>query len=291
MPDVAQMHESTAWSTQHHYGGSKPALTPAELSTSWATAASKTSDYHLPSDHLQTHPSVHGGFPYPGMHHRGAYTHANGWDAPSAGVASSSAQHSSKGMKALSYTPPSATSGTLPASNHQVTMAAAAATNGDLIATGSADVTAPLEFGASHMASHMASHVSITKSGREGPKRGLPGRTFEPNLAKVQRRLRWEGAHAGAVEYLSSEIFRDGMITKEALKAKMTRDQQKVRDGTQKYMLLLHVVRRRQGGPKERDHRCLLCPPWARVVFKLREDSLRHFHKDHFGLSFDCGDW
>ena len=74
-------------------------------------------------------------------------------------------------------------------------------------------------------------------------------------------------------------------VTKDALKANRSAE------GTHKYMLLLQAVPRHQGSPKERDHRCLLRPPLARAEFKLREDSLRHFHKDHFGLSFDCGDW
>ena len=133
--------------------------------------------------------------------------------------------------------------------------------------------------------------LSRTKTGRNGPKRGLPGVVFEKDLDKVQERLKEEDADLAAVEYLRSEIFLDGEINPLALKADMTLAQRKTREGKQKYMLLLEVVPHPHGSHQERDHRCLLCPPGGRVEFKNREDTLRHFHKDHFGLSFDCGQW
>ena len=114
---------------------------------------------------------------------------------------------------------------------------------------------------------------------------------FEESLEKVQERLRKEGAEVGAVECLGSEIFVDGKITKAALKAEMTQEQREARRGKQKYMLLLDVVEYPQGSNEERNHRCLLCRPAARVEYKNREDSLRHIYKDHFGLSFDCEFW
>jgi hypothetical protein len=130
--------------------------------------------------------------------------------------------------------------------------------------------------------------MSTTRTGRNGPKRGLPGQKFEPSLQKVQRRLKSEGADVGAVKRLGSEIFLDGKITKAALKADMTLEQRKERPGKQNYMLLVEVVPRPQGGV---NHQCLLCPAWRRVQFKNREDTLRHLHKEHFGLSFDCARW
>ena len=120
------------------------------------------------------------------------------------------------------------------------------------------------------------------------PIRGLPERTFEPDLKKVQERLRSEGADVGAVERLRTEIFVDGKITQAALKTDMTLDQRRTHEGKKKYMLLLEVV---AYPDSYRRYRCMLCPPWARVEFKNRQDSLRHFYKDHFGLAFVCSYW
>jgi len=293
MPDLTQMHGSTTWIAQQQYGQSAPATGPAEWSMSWATPG--MSGHHQPLYHRQTYPAVQGGLPYPGIHAGGAYPHPNGFGALSTEVASSLPQHLSR-----SYTPLNAAGVTLTPSNHQVNSATAATATGNLIAaapTGGACVAAPkaTEFSAP------PTPMSKTRTGRNGPKRGLPGQKFEKDVKEVQERLKGEGADVGAVECLHSEIFLNGEITKAALKADMTLDQRKVREGKQKYMLLLDVVPRPQGSHKERDHkerdhkerdhRCLLCPPWARAEFKLREDSLRHFHKDHFGLSFDCEDW
>ena len=138
----------------------------------------------------------------------------------------------------------------------------------------------PTEFGAPRM--------SRTITGRNGPKRGVPGRTFEPNLEHLQQRLRQEGGDAGAIDYLRSDIFPDGRITRAGLKSLMSPDQRRVHHGTQKYMLLVEIVLHPQRGV---DHRCLLCPSQARAEFKNREDPLRHLYKDHFGLSVDCDEW
>jgi len=282
MPDLTQMHGSTAWITQQQYGQSAPATRPAKLSMSWA--APGMSGYHLPLYHEQTYTGVQGVLPYPGTHAGGAYTRPNGFGARSTEVASSWPQQS-KGSR--SYTPLNATGVTLTPWNHQATSATVANATGNSTPTCSAGVAAPktTEFSAP------PTPMSKTRSGRNGPKRGLPGQMFEKDIKKVQERLKGEGADVEAVERLHSEIFLNGEITKAALKADMTLDQRKAREGKQKYMLLLEVVPHPQGSHKERDHRCLLCPPWARAEFKLREDSLRHFHKDHFGLSFDCEDW
>ena len=156
---------------------------------------------------------------------------------------------------------------------------------GDMVTAppaGSADMAALnlVELGASQM--------SRTRTGRCGPKRGKPGRKFEPDLEKVQQRLEYEGADAGAIESLRSDIFLDGTITRAALKMPMSSDQRRTRNGTQKYMLLVEIVPYWNG---EVDHRCLLCPSQARPGFKNREDTLRHLYKAHFGLSVDCDHW
>lgn len=237
---------------------------PTELSISWR--APPTRDYPVPSHHGQTHPSVY------------SKTHAGG-NTMSTGVASSSPLHLPK--ESHHYIPLNATNVTLTPSSHQVTSAIGVNAMGSSTVASLAGTPNPTEFSVPQM--------SKTRTGRIAAKRCLPGRTFEQDLQTVQERLRSEGADVEAVERLRSEIFVDGEITKAALKAEMTRDQRSTRKGKQKYMLLLEVVARPHSSHKERDHRCLLCPPWARTEFKNREDSLRHFHKDHFGLSFVCG--
>ena len=229
-------------------------------------AAPGTQDYY----HGQS--SAQGGFPHPGTHAGGTWVDPKGFDALSTGAMSGVPQH-------LSQEDPLYTLNTAGVMGDSI--AAAPAGGGS---TGVAGPN-PTEFDAP------PPRMSKTRTGRKGPRRGLPGRIFESKLDKVQERLMEEGADGGAVECLGSKIFVDGKITQAALKAEMTLDQRKGREGKQKYMLLLKVVPRPENSPTERDHCCLLCPPWARAEFKLREDSLRHFHKDHFGLSFGCKDW
>ena len=271
MPDLP--HGSTAWTIQD--GQSAPATMPAEVSISWG--ATGISDCHG-----QAYPSIYGGLPYCETYAKGAWMHPNAFNAMSTtGVAMGSPPHPSK--EGLHYTPLNGTSVTLSPSNHQVTPATVLNATGNSTAATPAGALNPTEFSVRRM--------SKTRTGRNGPRRCLPGRPFERNLKKVQERLKSEGADVGAVERLRSEIFLDGEITKAALKTDMTLEQRSTRDGKQKYMLLLEVVPRPDSSRKESDHRCLLCPPWARAEFKNREDSLRHFHKDHFGLSFVCGHW
>jgi hypothetical protein len=272
------MHRSIDWTAQQRYGQSAPATMPAELS-SWK--APGMSDYPMPLRHRQAYPSTHGEFSYPEMHAGGACIHPNMFHTLSTGVASGLPPHLSK--ESPSYTALDATIVTLTPSTRQVTSTTVANAMGNSIAAPPGGTANPTGFSVPQM--------SKTKTGRNASKRGLPGRMFERNLEKVQERLRSEGADIGAVERLGSEIFLDGNITKTALKTDMTLDQRRTREGKQKYMLLLEVVLRPHSSHVERDHCCLLCPPWARAEFKNREDSLRHFHKDHLGLSFDCGYW
>jgi len=277
MPGSVEVHTPTAWSKQQQYGQSAPAAGSAELSMPWAAPG-----INLPFPYGQ---SLHGGALHSGTHAGGARLYPNGFiNTLSTGVTPSSPQHWSG--ESPSYTPVNAlnaTVATLTPPNHQVTSAMAVNTAGDNIAAPPAGcacvaVLSLIDLGA----------LSRTKTGRSGPKRGVPGRTFEPDLETVQQRLRREGADAGAVEFLRSDVFPDGTITRAALKLPMSPDQRRGRNGTQKYMLLVEIVPRSH---REVDHRCLLCPSHARVEFKNREDTLRHLYKDHFGLSVDCDDW
>ena len=111
---------------------------------------------------------------------------------------------------------------------------------------------------------------------------------FEEDLEKVQKRLTSEGADVGAVERLR-EIFPDGKITKAALYSDMTLDQQRTQGGKRKYMLLLEV--KMHPNSSHGVHRCMLCPPLARVEYRNLGNALRHFRKNHFGLSSVCSYW
>ena len=275
-----RMHELTAWGIQPQHGASARAAGSAELSMPWPVPGTNVA---FPRE--QSYPSTHEG----GLHFG---THAG--DGPinplSTGVSSSTPQHWSGGN--LLYTPVlpvdtlNASGVTLAPPNHQVTSVMAVNEIGDMVASPPADST---HVAVLNPAGLSTPHMSRTKTGRRGPKRGLPGRIFQPNLEHVQQRLRWERGDARAINYLRSDIFHNGIITRAGLKSLMTPDQRRVHHhGTQKYMLLVEIVPHPQRGV---DHRCLLCPSRSRAEFKNREDVLRHLYKDHFGLSVDCDQW
>ena len=236
---------------------------------------------NLPILSGQSYPSVHGGSLHSGTYAGGVPTSPNGFNALSTAPTSSSAQH--RWGRGLSDTPINAFNAT------GVTLAPPNLMGDDTMGD---MVTAP-PAGSAYMAALNlielgASQMSITRTGRCGPKRGRQGQEFGPNLEQVQQRLEYEGADAVAIESLRRDIFLDGTITRAALKVPMSWDQRRTRSGTQKYMLLVEIVPYRNG---EVDHRCLLCPSQARPGFKNREDILRHLYKAHFGLSVDCDHW
>ena len=109
----------------------------------------------------------------------------------------------------------------------------------------------------------------------------------EDNLTRLKDRLLENGADVEAVK-LCDEIFKDG-ISKEALQKRLTREQCRklhLRDGKQFQRLLEKVEV--TGGTK---NRCRLCPGNDAVLYKNHRDALRHFHKGHFGLWFECTRW
>jgi len=251
---------------------------PADLSISWQ--APGPSGYPIPFRPGQAYPSTHGGPPHPETQAGGAYMHPGVPNAMSTGAALSWPPHSNGTSVTLTWPP-----------YYHASSATVLSGTGNSTAAPPAGTANPTEF-----SGPQRSKMSRTRTGRTALRRCVPGRPFEQGLKRVQKRLMREGADIGAVKRLRSEIFPDGNITTAALKADMTLDQRTTVDGTlregkQRYMMLLEVVPRLDSSQKESDHRCLLCPPWERAEFKNREDSLRHFHKDHFGLSFDCGHW
>ena len=109
----------------------------------------------------------------------------------------------------------------------------------------------------------------------------------EDNLTRLKARLVENGADVEAVK-LCDEIFKDG-ISKEALQKRLTREQCKrfhLRDGKQFQRLLEKVV-----VTGETKNRCRLCPGNDAVLYKNHRDALRHLHKEHFGLWFECARW
>ena len=283
MPHWVQMHGLTAWSTQPQHD--EPAPVPAVGSV----------DLSMP--YGQNHPMAYGGALHIG-------THAGGGPIStlSTGVTASPPEQWSGGN--LLYAPVISHNANdvmlvPPNHHHQV------ANDSDVMlvppnhhhqvapvnhtitpppaASAGAAVPNPIGFGAPHP------NLSRTRTGRSGPKRGMLGQEFEPNLERVQQRLGWEGGDARAIENLRNDIFPDGIITRAGLKSLMSPEQRRrVRHGTQKYMLLVETLPHPQRGV---DHRCLLCPSQTRAEFKNREDTLRHIYKDHLGLSVDCDQW
>ena len=109
----------------------------------------------------------------------------------------------------------------------------------------------------------------------------------EDNLTRLKARLIENGADVEAVNLLD-EIFKDG-ISKAALQKRLTREQCKtlhLQDGKQFQRLLDKVEA--TGGTK---NRCRLCSAKNAALYKNHRDSVRHFHKEHFGLWFECTHW
>ena len=109
----------------------------------------------------------------------------------------------------------------------------------------------------------------------------------EDDLTRLKTHLVENGADVEAVNSCD-EVFKDG-ISKEALQKRLTRGQCKrlhLRDGKQFQRFLGKV--QGDGGTK---NRCRLCPGNDAVLYKNHRDALRHFHKDHFGLWFECTHW
>jgi len=109
----------------------------------------------------------------------------------------------------------------------------------------------------------------------------------EGDLTRLKDELVENGADVEAVN-LCDEVFKDG-ITKEALQKRLTRKQCKglhLQDGKQ-FQRFLEKVQVADGTK----NRCRLCPGNGAALYKNHRDALRHFHKDYFGLWFECTRW
>ena len=130
------------------------------------------------------------------------------------------------------------------------------------------------------------------------PNRALPTATgqrrdpllpvdHEGDRTRLKAHLVENGVDVEAMN-VCDEIFKDG-FDKEALQKRLTRKQCKMlhlRDGKQFQRLLEKVEV--TGGTK---NRCRLCPGNDAVLYKNHRDALRHLHKEHFGLWFECTRW
>ena len=118
-----------------------------------------------------------------------------------------------------------------------------------------------------------------------GP-RMLPDTPYDPAVSCISKKLREARAESKAVDFLTSGLFPDGMVSLISLKTEMTPQEVaefQVEDGTLKY----HGLLRRDGAISY----CRLCPEGSQRDFKDPEDALYHMTTDHFdmGYSCDCG--
>ena len=138
---------------------------------------------------------------------------------------------------------------------------------------------------ASEASANNPSHTLTTTTGqRRGP---LLPVDHEGDRTRLRAHLVENGADVEAMN-VCDEIFKDG-FNKEALQKRLTREQCRrlhLRDGKQFQRLLEKVEV--TGGTK---NRCRLCPGNGAMLYKNHRDALRHFHKEHFGLWFECTRW
>ena len=118
-----------------------------------------------------------------------------------------------------------------------------------------------------------------------GP-RILPDTPYDPAVSCISKKLREAKAEPKAVDFLTSGLFPDGVVSIISLKTEMTPQEVaefRVEDGTLKY----HGLLRRDGAIAH----CRLCPEDSQRDFENPEDALYHMTTDHFdmGYSCDCG--
>ena len=151
-------------------------------------------------------------------------------------------------------------------------------------ATARVDDGSPQHLASGSLANESNHALSTATGKRRGP---LLPVDPQDDLTRLKDGLVKNGAEVDAVN-LCDEIFKDG-IHKEALQKRLTREQcmkLHLRDGKQFQRLLekVEVV-------GETKNRCRLCPGNVAVLYKNHRDALRHFHKEHFGLCYECTRW
>jgi hypothetical protein len=116
-----------------------------------------------------------------------------------------------------------------------------------------------------------------------------PPQTYEGDVGRLYDRLMHEGADIGATMFLRYVIFAEG-VNAEALMAPIpTGDMFHVCDGASRMWEML--LETKEVVPGEKRYCCLLCPVKNRREYRHDRDAVRHFNKDHFGISFPCEYW
>ena len=148
--------------------------------------------------------------------------------------------------------------------------------------------TGAYEGGSKHVArGALARRIGVTPTPTSRSRGPLLPVDPENNVTKLKARLVEGGATMEAVD-LCDDVFKDG-VTREALERRLTRSQCKklgLRDG-KKFQIFLEKVEV-MGGTR---NRCRLCPRHDAMLYRNHRDALRHFLKEHFGLSFECIYW
>ena len=136
---------------------------------------------------------------------------------------------------------------------------------------------------------NIMNQLLLEKNKRKKKNRGprmLPDTPYDAAISSVSKKLREAEAELEAVDFLTTGIFPDGMISLVSLKTEMTPDEVgefQLAGGSLKYQGLLR-----------RDREivyCRLCPEDNQLDFKDPEEALHHMTKDHLdmGYSCDCG--
>jgi hypothetical protein len=112
-----------------------------------------------------------------------------------------------------------------------------------------------------------------------------PPQPYEGDIWRLYDQLMHEGADIGATMFLHY-IFAKG-VTVDALMAPIQTGD--VCDGASRMWELL--LETKEVVPGKKKYCCLLCPVKSRREYRHGRDAVRHFNKDHFGISFPCEYW
>ena len=134
--------------------------------------------------------------------------------------------------------------------------------------------------------------VSTRRATRPSQSRTTRGAVvqFEADANTLATRLLNEGADSTAVEFLSNQVFNNGVSARALTVKSGCREQSTNTSSTRSnYRRLLADVERKDGS---KGYCCLLCPQGRRKEYKNPQDSIRHLRKAHLGITESCiGGW
>jgi hypothetical protein len=111
----------------------------------------------------------------------------------------------------------------------------------------------------------------------------FPDTPYDPAISRVSKKLREAESEPKAVDFLTSGLFPDGMISLIPLRTEMTPEEVaefQVENGTLKY----HGLLRREGETAY----CRLCPVNSQLHFDDPEEGLLHIASVHFDMAYSC---